>query len=202
MFRLLKVIFVILFLITIGEVGYYIYIWRGKDTSQSVANSSVNPPITSLVTQEIIEQPWCKDASPTNQIDKSFMSKAAEIVKVEKKKLIKKAYITVVYRGKVNTLQLDSSIKARVGNIDDFVLFQIVNPDNGQKDYAISSPRDELKNSTFRIKKPSEDTFIVVALDDLSKYIKLGDLIEAEVMMELGDISPKVYNFSILSRKE
>lgn len=203
MTRLLKILFVILVVITIGELGYYLYIQStNKKISprQSVENlATAENKDTTTIEPDKSPVSWCSDAMETDAEGKVFILKAVEIDAQRRKGLVKDARINVVYKGIVaNKLQMIKSTKIEDGADSSFVYLQIVNPSKGEKDYAIASPKDILVKTPLQFQKGSDSNYTDIALADLEKYIKIDNSIEVEISIRMGVSEPEYYKITLL----
>ena len=203
MARALKILFIVLVVLTIGELGYYLYIQNNNkkiSSQKSVENvdTSKVEEVTSADSDKKLAS-WCSDAMETDAEGKVFILKAAEIDAQRRKDLVKDARISVIYKGIVAATTLVKSVKIEDGSNSAFVFLQIVNPEKGEKDYAIASPKDFSVNTSLQFRKGADSNYTDMAIEDLEKYIKIDDSIEVETSYRIGVSEPEYYKITLLN---
>lgn len=159
-FKILKVIFVILLLITLGEAGYYVYILKLGNSAQEMTQSGNQPSIFPQVTQTSL---------PTIQslISSDTITYLQNMKYVKNKKIV----VTIEESGYVDTIQIQPKGKATEIKLVD---------ENGTMVTAIARDLEFWNANIFEKVANSDVPFRITD-------IKKGDLIMHSYQMNLTD---------------
>lgn len=182
--RLLQIIFVILILVTLGELGYYAYIQfyvrpgnekETKISSQQNRTLEINPTII----QETIDKPIQMAVKSTDELalDSKTLERLINSSKYIKRDVLKSYVITAELEGEITKLDIINQEQLnRYKGIPNFIL--VIKGPNGGYHQMVMQQESTMQTSIISIIRKQGGTLTV---DDL----KVGDKIRIKVEMDI-----------------
>lgn len=187
MFNVLKITFIILLIVISFEIGFFVHSYYSSSSSD---NQKQNPIIQNPVPNKLADL----ESKYVTQSNKGIISKISEITNVANKKVITNAQLHVIYKGQVNSINLnDTSISSED---ESMYMLQIVNPENQEKDYPIAISRKDLPSVKILFKEDQNDQPVRINADDLEKYVRIGDTIEVDNIQDIDKSVPSYYTIT------
>ncbi|EKE21585.1 MAG: hypothetical protein ACD_7C00182G0004 [uncultured bacterium] len=175
--KILKIIFVILLLVTLSELGYYIYYWRKQPTSQNSLTQK------SQETTRVCFSPISED------VNLAFNQTLLEAYKRTPKSAIDTATLMTSVRGKIAKIDKDGGVykvnKAKYpnSNIDDYKWVAMIDYKREGEDEIQSFIISEAESGKTEYLRQTNGTLKTIGLSDL----KINDNIIIEENIDLTD---------------